>query len=74
MRLKPLQNPYQVLGIANEANPVEMQSAYDGLLTKLDPLLVPEGSAQALLRENVRQLREKVTFAFEELTKTTETL
>jgi len=69
MKLKPLTNPRQLLGVDENADLGQLQSAYEGLLQKLDPALVPEGSAQALLRENVRQLRSKVTDAYQHLSK-----
>ena len=56
-----------IAGFDENADQGQLQSAYEGLLQKLDPALVPEGSAQALLRENVRQLRSKVTDAFQHL-------
>ncbi len=67
MRLKPLTQPRQVLGVGIEADAAAVDAAYQQRLAELDPRRIPEGSAQHLLAQRIDELRRKVTSAYQTL-------
>jgi hypothetical protein len=67
MRLKPLTLPRQVLGVGLDADLAEIEAAFTERMRELDPALIPEGSAQALLAARIDELRKKVTSAYQAL-------
>jgi len=67
MRLKPLSQPRQVLGVGMDATDVEVDAAYRARLAELDPRLIPEGSAQQVLTQRILELRRKVDNAWQTL-------
>jgi hypothetical protein len=67
MRLKPLTQPRQVLGVPLDASVADVEAAYQQRMKELDPRRIPEGSAQAMLAQRVEELRRKVTSAYQAL-------
>jgi hypothetical protein len=67
MRLKPLSQPRQVLGVGVDADEDAVEAAYRHRLQELDPRRIPEGSAQHILTQRVEELRRKVTSAYQTL-------
>lgn len=68
MQLKPLTHPSHVLGLDSQnVTPTEVQKAYQERMAALDPKLIPEGSAQAILQAQVGELRSKVEHAYQSL-------
>lgn len=67
MRLKPLTQPRQVLGVAMDASEADVDAAYRARLAELDPVRIPEGSAQQPLRQRIDELRRKVENAWQTL-------
>ena len=67
LRLKPLSQPRQVLGVGVDADEAAVDSAYEQRLLELDPRRIPEGSAQQILAQRVEELRRKVTSAYQTL-------
>ncbi|MDP2339903.1 MAG: hypothetical protein Q8O67_03010 [Deltaproteobacteria bacterium] len=67
MRLKPLSQPRQVLGVALAADGAAVDAAYEQRMAELDPRRIPEGSAQHLLAQRIDELRRKVTSAYQTL-------
>lgn len=67
MRLKPLSQPRQVLGLSLEADEAAIDLAYKQRMAELDPRRIPEGSAQHLLGQRIEELRRKVTSAYQTL-------
>ena len=67
MRLKPLSQPRQVLGVGVDADEAAVAAAYHHRLSELDPRRIPEGSAQHILAQRVEELRRKVTSAYQTL-------
>jgi len=67
MRLKPLSQPRQVLGVGVDADEAAVEAAYRHRLEELDPRRIPEGSAQNILAQRVEELRRKVTSAYQTL-------
>jgi hypothetical protein len=67
MRLKPLSQPRQVLGVAVDATEADIDAAYRARLDELDPRSIPEGSAQQALLQRVDELRRKVEGAWQTL-------
>jgi hypothetical protein len=67
MRLKPLTQPRQVLGVGVDASDDELDAAYRSRLLELDPRRIPEGSAQQLLGQRIEELRRKVESAWQTL-------
>lgn len=68
MQLKPLTHPSHVLGLDSQnVTPTEVQKAYQERMAALDPKLIPEGSAQAILQAQVGELRTKVEHAYQSL-------
>ena len=67
MRLKPLSQPRQVLGVGVDADEAAVAAAYRHRLLELDPRRIPEGSAQHILAQRVEELRRKVTSAYQTL-------
>ncbi len=67
MRLKPLSQPRQVLGIGLEAAEAAIDAAYQQRMSELDPRRIPEGSAQHMLGQRIEELRRKVTSAYQTL-------
>jgi CheY-like chemotaxis protein len=67
MRLKPLTQPRQVLGVGMEATEADIDAAYRARLAELDPGRIPEGSAQQPLRQRIDELRRKVENAWQAL-------
>jgi DNA-binding response OmpR family regulator len=67
MRLKPLSQPRQVLGVGVDADEAAVAAAYRHRLLELDPRRIPEGSAQHILTQRVEELRRKVTSAYQTL-------
>ncbi len=67
MRLKPLSQPRQVLGVGVDADEDAIERAYQERLVELDPKRIPEGSAQHILALRVEELRRKVTSAYQTL-------
>jgi hypothetical protein len=67
MRLKPLTQPRQVLGVGIDASPDELDAAYSARMRELDPARIPEGSAQHLLAQRIEELRRKVESAWRTL-------
>ena len=68
MRLKPLTQPRQVLGVGIDADAQDVDDAYQIRLRELDPKRIPEGSAQHILTQRIEELRRKVTSAYQTLT------
>lgn len=68
MRLKPLTQPRQVLGVGVDADVHAVDHAYRLRLAELDPARIPEGSAQHILTQRIEELRRKVTSAYQTLT------
>jgi hypothetical protein len=67
MRLKPLSQPRQILGVGIDADEAAVDAAYQQRLAELDPRRIPEGSAQHILGKRVEELRRKVTSAWQTL-------
>ena len=67
LRLKPLSQPRQVLGVGVDADETAVDIAYDQRMLELDPRRIPEGSAQHILEQRVEELRRKVTSAYQTL-------
>ncbi len=67
MRLKPLSQPRQVLGVGVDANEDAIEVAYRDRMIELDPKRIPEGSAQHILAQRIEELRRKVTSAYQTL-------
>jgi hypothetical protein len=67
MRLKPLTQPRQVLGVGVDADPAAIDVAYRARMAELDPRRIPEGSAQNMLGQRIEELRRKVTSAYQTL-------
>jgi CheY-like chemotaxis protein len=67
MRLKPLTQPRQVLGVSMDATDAEVDAAYRARLAELDVRRIPEGSAQHMLAQRVNELRRKVDNAWQTL-------
>jgi CheY-like chemotaxis protein len=67
MRLKPLSQPRQVLGVGMDASEADIDDAYRSRLAELDPARLPEGSAQQVLRQRIDELRRKVENAWQTL-------
>jgi hypothetical protein len=67
MRLKPLSQPRQILGVGVDADEAAVDAAYQQRLAELDPRRIPEGSAQHILGKRVEELRRKVTGAWQTL-------
>lgn len=67
MRLKPLSQPRQVLGVGVDADADAIDGAYHARMSELDPRRIPEGSAQHLLSQRIDELRRKVTLAYQTL-------
>lgn len=67
MRLKPLSQPRQVLGVSLDADVDTVDAAYEQRMAELDPRRIPEGSAQHLLAQRIDELRRKVTSAYQTL-------
>jgi hypothetical protein len=67
MRLKPLTQPRQVLGVGVDAVDAEIAAAYEARMQELDPRRVPEGSAQHILAMRIDELRRKVQNAYQTL-------
>lgn len=67
MRLKPLSQPRQILGVGVDADEAAIDAAYQQRLAELDPRRIPEGSAQHILGKRVEELRRKVTGAWQTL-------
>lgn len=67
MRLKPLTQPRQVLGVGVDADPEAIDVAYKARMAELDPRRIPEGSAQHMLGQRIEELRRKVTSAYQTL-------
>ncbi len=67
MRLKPLTQPRQVLGVGVAADEAAIEAAYRARMEELDPRRIPEGSAQQLLAQRIEELRRKVTSAYQTL-------
>lgn len=65
MRLKPLSQPRQVLGVELDASAVMIEAAYQKRMAELDPARIPQGSAHHLLVQRVDELRRKVTSAYQ---------
>jgi hypothetical protein len=65
MRLKPLKNPAQVLGVQQGATVEELEARYKEMLGTLDPARVPEGEHKALIISRMDELRKKLGMAFE---------
>jgi hypothetical protein len=67
MRLKPLSQPRQILGVGVDADDAAIDAAYQARLAELDPRRIPEGSAQQILGKRVEELQRKVTSAYQAL-------
>lgn len=67
MRLKPLSQPRQILGVGVDADEAAIDAAYRQRVAELDPRRIPEGSAQHILGKRVEELRRKVTGAWQTL-------
>jgi len=67
MRLKPLSDPGEVLGVSARASHDEVQRAFEKRMRQLEVGRIPEGSARDLMVSRVEELRQKVTRAFESL-------
>jgi hypothetical protein len=67
MRLKPLSQPRQILGVGVDADEAAVDAAYRQRLAELDPKRIPEGSAQHILGKRVEELHRKVTGAWQAL-------
>ncbi len=67
LRLKPLSQPRQVLGVGVDADEAAVDVAYEHRMLELDPRRIPEGSAQHILAQRVEELRRKVTSAYQTL-------
>lgn len=67
MRLKPLSQPRQILGVGVDADDATIDAAYHSRLAELDPRRIPEGSAQQILGKRVEELQHKVTSAYQAL-------
>ncbi len=67
MRLKPLSQPRQILGVSLEADEAAIDAAYRQRMEELDPERIPEGSARHILMTRIEELRQKVTGAWNAL-------
>ena len=67
MRLKPLSQPRQVLGVGIDADEAAIDLAYQQRMKELEPQRIPEGSAQQVLGQRIDELRRKVTSAYQTL-------
>jgi hypothetical protein len=67
LRLKPLSQPRQVLGVGVDADEGAIDVAYQQRMAELDPATIPEGSAKHILMQRVDELRRKVTSAYQTL-------
>ena len=67
LRLKPLSQPRQILGVGVDADEAAVDVAYAHRLGELDPRRIPEGSAEHILIQRVEELRRKVTSAYQTL-------
>lgn len=67
MRLKPLTVPRAVLGVGIDADAGEIEAAFEARMKELDPMKIPEGSAQQLLSARIEELRKKVFNAYQAL-------
>jgi hypothetical protein len=67
LRLKPLSQPRQVLGVGVDADEGSIDVAYQERMAELDPAAIPEGSAKHILMQRVDELRRKVTSAYQTL-------
>ena len=67
MRLKPLTQPRQVLGVGVDADEAAIEAAYASRMRELDPRRIPEGSAQHILAQRIEELRRKVASAYQTL-------
>jgi hypothetical protein len=67
LRLKPLSQPRQVLGVGVDADEGSVDAAYQQRMVELDPSVIPEGSAKHILMQRVDELRRKVTSAYQTL-------
>lgn len=67
LRLKPLSQPRQILGVGVDADEEAVDAAYAWRIQELDPRRIPEGSAQQILGQRVEELRRKVTSAYNTL-------
>jgi curved DNA-binding protein CbpA len=67
MRLKPLSQPRQILGVSLDADEAAIDAAYRQRMIELDPERIPEGSARHILMTRIEELRQKVTGAWNTL-------
>lgn len=64
MKLKPMNRPSQVLGVAVDASTVEVKAAYDAAMTALAEMKIPDGEEHSQLRARLKELREKLSGAY----------
>jgi hypothetical protein len=67
MKLKPLSDPGEVLGLNGTPTHDEIQRAFHQRMKELEATRIPEGSARDIMVSRVEELRQKVRRAFESL-------